>query len=180
MSHRIRRTALALAIAAPACVAQPSGAQTSQAGSADAGRHFVSPGMRGFEIRRKNGLGQFVTDSALRAASGARLSHVLTRHMPQLLFGAGNSAGEFPISARVCGGGLACAAPRCYVRIFVDGTLMFDGTPRLLDIEGADVSHWRTEDFSGIEYYASPAGVPSQYAGRNSDCGTLLFWSRET
>jgi len=179
----VRRTVFALVLAcaaASALVARPARAQNSQASPADAGRRFLSPGMQGFEIRRKNGLGQFITDSALRAAPGARLSHVLVQHMPGLVLGATGLAGEFPISSRVCGGGPGCAAPRCYVRIFVDGTLMFDGTPRLHDVAGVDVSHWRTEDFSGIEYYASPGGLPAQYSGRNSDCGTLLFWSRET
>jgi hypothetical protein len=33
---------------------------------------------------------------------------------------------------------------------------------------------------SGIEYYAGPAGVPARFAGVNSDCGTLLFWSRDS
>jgi len=109
-----------------------------------------------------------------------RLANLLEQHIPSIMFGSNNLNGEFPISTRVCGGGLACAAPRCYVRVFMDGTLTFDGSPRLRDLEGVDVSHLRTQDFSGIEYYSSAAGLPAQYAGQNTDCGTLLLWSRET
>jgi hypothetical protein len=140
----------------------------------------MSAGLQGFEARRQAGFGHFITDSVLRAASGVRLSHVLARHVPSLIFGSGASDGEFPVSSRVCGGGLACAAPRCYVRVYVDGTLTFDGTPRMRDVEGVDFSRLRTEDFSGMEYYSSSAGLPSQFAGQNTECGTLMLWSRET
>jgi len=175
----IRRAALAIAFA-PALFAGRLVAQSSQLAAVDVGRRFLTPGMQGFEARRKAGFGQYVTDSALRAASGVRLSHVLAQHMPSILFGLDTFSGEYPISSRVCGGGLACAAPRCYVRVYIDGTRMFDGTPRLRDVEGIDIGHMRTEDFSGIEYYSSASGLPAEYAGQNSDCGTLLFWSRET
>lgn len=156
------------------------GAQNSQVSLTDAGRHFLSPGMQGFERRRKTALGQFITDSALRAASGVRLSHLLVQRMPSIRFPVNGLAEEYAVSARVCGGGLACSSPRCYVRVFIDGTLIFDGTPRMRDAEGIDLSRLRTEDFSGIEYYASVGGLPAQFTGPNTDCGTLLFWSRET
>ncbi len=166
--------ALACAVFAPAVAAQ-----SAQVIAPDA-HHFLSPGMQGFEMRRQFGFGHFITDSALRAAPGMRLSNLLERHIPSLMFGTNGVAGEFPISTRVCAGGLSCAAPRCYVRVFVDGMLTFDGTPRMRDIAGVDVAHLRPQDFSGIEYYAGASGLPAQYSGQNSDCGTLLFWSRET
>jgi hypothetical protein len=153
-------------------------AQSTQAVVADAHR-FVSPVMQGFEVRSHSGFGHFITDSTLRATSDTRLSNVLEQHIPGIVFGSGNVAGEFPISTRACAG-VACGAPRCYVRVYVDGTLTFDGTPGMRDVEGVDVSHLRTQDFSGIEYYSSMSGLPARYGGQNSDCGTLLLWSRET
>jgi hypothetical protein len=166
--------AIACTLAAPAL-----GAQTSQLAIAETHR-YLSPGMQGFERRREAGFGHFVTDSMLRAAEGARLPNLLEQHIPSLTLGSNPVAGEFPISSRICAGGLSCSAPRCYVRVFFDGTLIFDGTPAMRDIAGVDVAHLRTQDYSGIEYYSGPAGLPAQYTGPNADCGTLMFWSRET
>ena len=96
------------------------------------------------------------------------------------LLGAGNFSGELPISSRICGGGLACTTPKCYVRVYLDGTRIFDGSTRMREIEDVGVGRLRTEAFSGIEYYSSASGLPAEYSGRNAECGTVLFWSRET
>lgn len=175
-SCAVRRACVAFALVSSTRVL---GAQDAKV-VADAGHTYLSPGLRGFEARRQAGFGHFITDSVLRAASGSRLSLLITRHVPSLTLGTGPVGGEFPISSRVCGDAINCSSPRCYARVFVDGSLVFDGTTRLRDVEGVDFSHLRPEDFSGIEFYSSAAGLPSQYAGRNTDCGTFLFWSRET
>jgi hypothetical protein len=172
----VRRAVVAGALTS-VVVAPAVAAQSAQAVVADAHR-FVTPGMQGFEVRRHSGFGHFITDSTLRATSDTRLSNLLEQHIPGIVFGSGEVAGKFPISTRVCAG-VSCAAPHCYVRVYVDGTLTFDGTPGMRDVEGVDVSHLRTQDFSGVEYYSSMSGLPAQYGGQNSDCGTLLLWSRE-
>lgn len=174
----VRRAVVGGAIACT-LVAPALAAQTSQLALAEAHR-YLSPGMQGFEHRRQAGFGHFITDSMLRAASGARLSNLLEQHIPSIILGSNPVAGEFPISSRVCAGGLSCSAPRCYVRVYLDGTLMFDGTPGMRDLAGVDVADLRTQDYSGIEYYSGTAGLPAQYTGPNADCGTLMFWSRES
>jgi hypothetical protein len=177
ISAAVRRACYALALAS---FTHTLAAQSAQVAVADAGHRYLSLGMQGFESRRRAGFGQFIPDSVLRASSGARLSHVLTRYVPSVFYGGGSGDGEYPISSRVCNSGVMCSAPRCYVRVFVDGSMVFDGNPRTRDVEGVDVSRLRPEDLSGVEFYATAAGLPSQYAGYNADCGTLLFWSRET
>jgi hypothetical protein len=64
--------------------------------------------------------------------------------------------------------------------MYLDGMLVFDGTPEQRNAQGIELSTFKPDDLSGIEYYAGPAGLPARYAGFNSDCGTLLFWSRES
>lgn len=177
LSDAFRRACYALALAS---FTHTLGAQDARVAVADAGRAYLSPGMKGFEARRQAGFGHFITDSALRAAPNVRLSHLLARYVPTVFYGTGAADGEYPISSRVCNTGIMCTAPRCYVRVFVDGSLIFDGNPRMRDVEGVDLSRLRTEDFSGVEFYSNAAGLPAQYAGYNADCGTLLFWSRET
>ena len=173
----VRRTAFMLMLA-PVLFARPAVAQSSQVSLADAGHRFMSPNMEAFEARRKTGMGQFIPDSTLRAASGSRLSYVLAQHLNGIVVGNGGPDGDFPISSRVCNG-LACSAPRCYARIYIDGMEVFDGTPQQRNAAGVDLSRFKPEDLSGVEYYGGPAGVPARYAGLNSDCGTLLFWSRD-
>jgi len=173
----VRRTAVALSLVS--LCARAGAAQNSQVSLADAGHKFLSPVMQGFEDRRKAGIGQFITDSTLRAASGSRLSQLLVQHMPGIVVGNGGAFGEFPISSRVCGG-MSCSTPRCYVRIYFDGMLAFDGTPQQRNTQGIDLSIFKPGDLSGIEYYAGPSGLPARFAGLNSDCGTLVFWSRDS
>jgi hypothetical protein len=173
----VRRTTVALSLVS--LWAHAGAAQNSQVSLADASHKFLSPGMQGFEARRKAGIGQFITDSALRAASGSRLSQLLVLHMPGIVIGNGGSYGEFPISSRVCSG-ISCSTPRCYVRMYIDGMLVFDGTPQQRNAQGVELSTFKPNDLSGIEYYAGPAGLPARFAGMNADCGTLLFWSRDS
>ena len=173
----VRRTAVALSLVS--LCARAGTAQNSQVSLADASHKFLSPGMQGFEARRKTGIGQFITDSTLRAASGSRLSQLLVMHMPGIVIGNGGSYGEFPISSRVCSG-ISCSTPRCYVRMYIDGMLAFDGTNEQRNSHGIELSTFKPEDLSGIEYYAGPSGLPARFAGMNSECGTLLFWSRDS
>jgi hypothetical protein len=172
----VRHSALVLTLAS--LCARAGAAQNTQVSLSDASHRFVSPGMQGFEDRRKAGIGQFITDSVLRASSGTRLARILVQHMPGIVIGDGGAYGEYPISARVCSG-MSCSTPRCYVRIFLDGTPVFDGSTQQRNAQGVSLSTFRPEDLSGIEYYAGPAGVPARYTGMNADCGTLLFWTRE-
>ena len=173
----VRRIVVALSFVSLS--ARAGTAQNSQVSLAEASHKFLSPGMQGFEDRRKAGIGQFITDSTLRAASGSRLSQLLVVHMPGIVIGNGGSYGEFPISSRVCNG-MSCSTPRCYVRMYIDGMLVFDGSPQQRNAQGIELSTFKPNDLSGIEYYAGPAGLPARFAGMNSDCGTLLFWSRES
>jgi hypothetical protein len=103
----------------------------------------------------------------------------LVLHVPGIVIGNGGSYGEFPISSRVCSG-MSCSTPRCYVRICVDGMLAFDGTPQQRNTQGIDLSIFKPNDLSGIEYYSGPSGLPARFAGFNSDCGTLVIWSRNS
>jgi hypothetical protein len=173
----VRRTAVVLSLVS--LYAHPAAAQSAQVSLADATLKVLSPSMQGFEARRKAGIGQFITDSTLRASSGSRLSMLLMMHLPGIVIGNGGSYGDFPISSRVCSG-ISCSTPKCYVRIYLDGTLAFDGNPQQRNAQGIDLSTFKPGDLSGIEYYAGPSGLPARFAGMNSDCGTLLFWSRDS
>ncbi len=178
ISAVVRRTVIRGAVAS-AIFASTLAAQSSQIAVVEA-HPLLSRGLEGFELRERSGFGTFISDSVLRASEHLRLVTLLQQHIPSLVITRNGVAGEFPVSSRVCNGGMACSAPRCYMRIILDGTLLFDGTPQLRDAQGVDLGHLRPQDFSGVEFHASSASLPAQFGGPNADCGTLLFWSRET
>ena len=173
----VRRAAVVLSHVS--LCAHPAASQSAQVSLADATPKVLSPSMQGFEARRKAGIGQFITDSTLRASSQSRLSMLLMQHVPGIVIGNGGSWGDFPISSRVCSG-ISCSTPRCYVRIYLDGMLAFDGSPQQRNAQGIDLSTFKPTDLSGIEYYSGPSGLPARFASMNSECGTLLFWSRDS
>jgi hypothetical protein len=173
----VRRAAIVLSLVG--LRAHPGAAQNAQVSLADASAKVLSPQMQGFEFRRKAGIGQFITDSTLRASSQSRLSQLLVTHVLGIGIAHGGSYGDFPVSSRVCSGN-SCSAPKCYVRMYLDGTLVFDGSPQQRNAQGVDLSTFHPNDLSGIEYYAGPSGLPARFSGNNADCGTLLFWSRDS
>lgn len=62
----------------------------------------------------------------------------------------------------------------CYARVYIDGVLMNRGTPT----PPYDANELLADQIEAIEYYASAAEVPLQYAGLNTDCGVLIIHGR--
>lgn len=135
----------------------------------DSSPHYISPGLRQFEERRKVGLGHFVTEAELRKSDAREMPDVLrqvsgvrincTTRTPRRCTAASFSAG-------------------CPSAIYVDGIRNTDLNLLMLQVG----------QFAGVEVY-SAATAPAQYsmtesratAGRmgSASCGVLLFWTRE-
>ena len=67
--------------------------------------------------------------------------------------------------------GIICA---CYAQVYLDGRVMNPGRPT----EPFDVNTLPIAQLEGIEWYASAAQTPVEYARLNSNCGVLVLWSR--
>ena len=63
---------------------------------------------------------------------------------------------------------------RCFPRIYVDGIVAHSGgdEPARLDtfVDPGVVA--------GVEVYASVSGLPPEYQGHGTFCGTILIWTR--
>lgn len=116
--------------------------------------------LRGFEIRRRSGRGQYLTDDEIRAsgaanvADAARNMHGVTLDCGGTLYGG-------------CRIRMISAPARCLPIYFVDGQL---------DNEFGPLTPIR--DIVAMEVYTGPADVPGEFAGSNAACGVVALWTR--
>jgi hypothetical protein len=126
----------------------------------DSAPHYVSPGLRDFEERRKHGLGQYIDERELRKNDDRELSDVLRRL----------SAVNVSCSTRTP---RRCTAMSTRV-----------GCPYVIYLNGARISDTNllmlsVSELGGAEAYTGAGTIPAQYSGTGSACGVLLFWNRE-
>lgn len=136
--------------------------------------------MEGFERRRKEGFGRFLTMEQLHDPLRPTLDQQLRR------FGR--------IRIVPCKGGYAAAglggAPAeqvatcknppyvddvCFMSVYIDGALYFSN-----DMPGLpfDLSGMSIMNFQGLEVYRSAAEMPVEYNATGSYCGVILLWTK--
>lgn len=129
----------------------------------DSAPKYRSPALREFEERRRQGFGHFVTDSMLRRQENRTTMTNIVRQFPSVTMVCptrGIKNGQcWPVSAR----------RGCPVVVYIDGIQSTDN----------DLQKMLITDYAGVEFYSGPATVPAQYNATGSDCGVLLFWTRE-
>ncbi|HKP28001.1 MAG TPA: carboxypeptidase-like regulatory domain-containing protein [Gemmatimonadales bacterium] len=136
--------------------------------------------MEGFERRRKEGWGRFLTMEELHDPLRPTLAHQLRRFgrihvVPCGLGYAAASMGQPPGSQQA-----SCSKPPaidlvCYMSVYLNGALYYSNmTPgRPLDISSLNVL-----DLQGLEVYRSAAELPPEYNSTGSYCGVILLWTR--
>ncbi len=147
----------------------------------DSAPAYLAPGLRGFEERRKQSIGHFITESQFRKSDGKPLSYVLVASIPGIMMTEGPHAETYIVSARKPCKGLSilnsCKTPNCYVTIYQDGIKTYDaGLP---GVPVPDFSRMSATDYEAAEYYAGGAESPAEFNATSSGCGTLLLWTRE-
>ncbi len=146
-------------------------------------RPTMSPGLAGFEERRRAGQGWFVSDSALRQHELQTLSDLLPATIPGLRVlrqgmtsvvasGRDNRSGKSQVLSRP-----GSVIQGCYSTIYLDGVLLYDidADPNE-KILPPDINSFSISELAGIEYHG-PATTPVQF--KRSVCGTLLLWTRD-
>ena len=137
----------------------------------DSSPHFISPGLRGFEERRKLGFGHFLTEAELRKNDSGRMSDMIRRFSGLAITCAktGPRRGDcWAVSTRLASK-YAIQGGSCDVDVYLDGALSTNN-----DLEKLNVN-----EFAGVEYYSGGATIPVQYNKTGSSCGVLLLWHRE-
>jgi hypothetical protein len=124
-----------------------------------------SRGMREFERRRQQGLGRYLTDSALRDERTHDLRSVLTSRFPGI-----TSNGERIVAM----GGNPRTGGQCPIMIYLDGYKL-----SMNPSDTVDLNLIRTEELAGIEVYSlSAAPVKYRPSARDFYCKVILLWTR--
>ena len=139
----------------------------------------VMPRLAGFERRRADGEGVFITRAQLERREHSKLSDVLRsasgvrfiyRDRGGIALANNRYAGTLPGQK---------APPQCYLQIFLDGVRVFEpsqlGSPGM---DPPDVNQYTIAGIEGIEVYRGPAETPPEFGGTNAMCGTLVIWTR--
>ena len=114
------------------------------------------PKMLGFERRRAQGIGTFLTRADIEKRHAARVTD-LFRSVP----------GVRIVPARQTGDGILTMRGGCRPALIIDGTPIYGGLS--LDMT------MTPQDIEGIEVYGL-AGTPIEYS--RSQCGTIMVWTR--
>lgn len=114
--------------------------------------------LRGFEERRRAGMGRFIGPLDLMRFPGRQMTDILrTQPGVRLLRNADGSTDVYLRSAS------------CPAELYIDGFYMFSSS---------DLDHWlRPEDVAGIEIYGSMM-APPQFQRPFSGCGSIVIWTK--
>ena len=137
----------------------------------DSAPKYIGPGLQGFEERRHQGLGHFLTEEQLRKHENAKMTNVVQQFPSVRVIcptkgqrqGECFAIGTRPATRRALLGGL------CEIDIYIDGIVVTDN----------DLQKLNVNEFAAVEYYAGGATIPVQYNRTGSSCGVMLFWTRE-
>lgn len=124
-----------------------------------------SPFLKEFEARRRQGKGQYITDSELRAAFGSPLANILSSRLLGVKT-AGSITGAFRAYSSRGTNGLKGV---CYISVYWNGERIANDRNPEVDIPTAFIG--------GIEFY-NPGTIPVQYQELGNECGVLLLWPR--
>ena len=115
----------------------------------------------GFEARRHQGIGYFVTRAEIEKRDPRLLSDML-RMIPGTILIAGD-VGRIQLR-------FTRSARNCPPQFFVDGILA----------TGMGIDDIAVSDVEGVEIFAGAAGLPAEFTRMRStsNCGTVLIWTR--
>lgn len=125
----------------------------------------TSPVLREFEDRRRQGKGQYIVDSVLRASFPTPLENVLTSRLRGLGVTKHDDGSLEVYSSR----GSNTFAFSCPISVYWNGVRITSRLINRIDVPEAFIG--------GIEFY-NTGQAPAQYQEPGNDCGVLLLWPR--
>jgi hypothetical protein len=132
----------------------------------------------GFEQRRAQGLGFFITEADVKKHNFPNLSDVLT-NAGSIRMQHGKLGKDLPMML----GQASMQSVYCIPNFWVDNTpYHVDGAEYSASVHSpfADIASMvRPENIKGIEIYSTPGTVPAQYDKFSSTgCGSIVIWTR--
>ena len=122
-----------------------------------------------FEGRRRQGIGQFITEAEI-ARQGSVFATEVLRTLRGMRIIRGDRGGWIALSTHVVGNLIDGGSGPCYTEVFVDGVRM--PVPANLDLLPSP------KDMVGVELYDAMGTVPPEYSRYGVGCGVLLIWTR--
>jgi len=123
-----------------------------------------------YEMRRRMGIGRFITDSMLRADSTQPLANILEKRV----IGLQSVADGRTVHRKNCG----------QLDVYIDGTRVSTSvyrlrasTPTIPLPDDTDLRVLYGGDVAGVEYYTD-VDAPVQFRHQTMSCGVLLIWLR--
>jgi hypothetical protein len=135
-----------------------------------------SPRMAEFDERRKNGLGQFLTQDDIAKHNALRATELIRTISSVNVRGTAPKGGNpawvaYSYRPGGSGGGRRSGGLLCEFQVVVDDIPMPAGY-NLDDLPGP-------KDIAGIEVYSGPATIPLQFKGFDRSCGVILVWTKD-
>ena len=161
---------------------------------------YVSPNLRGFEERRRLGMGgYFLSDSVLRREENRKLGDVVRSHMPGAMLQEGFHSSIYLLRSPRCVSG---GPPQVYLDGVPLGAGSIDNDPSANSASGTggaskaakgpttrreqnaaeppfDLSDFEVSNLAGVEYYPDDTSLPVEFNHSSERCGALLLWTRE-
>lgn len=106
----------------------------------------------GFEVRRRLGIGRFITDSILHAEESRSLTMVLRAYIPGVSRLLATRSADGPPS------------DRCGVDVYLNGLRTV-----------GDLSSFKARDVDAVEFYTAST-APGEYRRAGTFCPVLLLW----
>lgn len=132
----------------------------------DSSPRYRSPGLKGFEERRKNAAaGSFVSEAEIRKDENRQLGNFLIAKVPNIVITTGRTGALNLRKSPRCGRG---GDPDVYL----DGVLVALPKP-------VDLSEFQLTNLAGIEFYPNTATAPPEFNRTSQACGALLLWSKQ-
>lgn len=132
------------------------------------------PGIPGFDERRAQGGGRFITREELEKLSGRKMTEVL-RRVPGLRVTTNlrNRGEAFVTNSR---GAITMLGsnPACYVHVYMDDFPMYTGGYQ----PPYNMNQLSANEIEAVEYYQGGAAIPAKYNRPGSVCGVLVLWTR--
>jgi hypothetical protein len=147
----------------------------------------TSPKLAGFELRRSEGFGHFLTIADLDKAEGRMMADVMNAVPALRMYRSNVSTAAWAVNARgqqsVDGTfkldqydtNRGAPSNMCYAAVFLDGNPIFTGrTGQLL----FDLNSLDPKQLAGVEVYGGNATLPPEFQRGGNTCGAVVVWTR--
>ncbi|MBC8089397.1 MAG: TonB-dependent receptor [Phycisphaerae bacterium] len=134
----------------------------------------VSLRMAAFEMRRRQAIGQFVTQEEIDARGSQATADFMRRFRGvQISTNTTQVFGGTQIYSRREGGGYTADGQQAYcpMQVMLDGILL----PSYFNLDLLPPP----KQISGIEVYNGPSTIPPQFGGVDRRCGLVAVWTRD-